>query len=81
MSTEKSVAKDIINAVGSENIQSISHCATRIRIVPKKAKKIKSLDEGDIIKGSLLANKGFQVFVRLAEIEEVYQEIEDIVNQ
>ena len=49
--TVKSVARDIIDTVGMDNIQSVSHCATRIRLVPLDAKKIKALDENDVIKG------------------------------
>lgn len=71
----KNAARSIIEAVGIENIKSVSHCATRIRIVPKKAKNISQLDETNLIKGSLFANNQFQVFVQLSDIEEVYKEI------
>lgn len=70
-------AINIIDAVGPENIDSITHCATRIRIVPKQAKKIGKLEETESILGSLYANNQFQVFVQLSEIEEVYLAIKN----
>lgn len=73
--TVKNTVDNIIKAVGIDNIESISHCATRIRIVPKKPKQINELEETDLIKGSLFANDQYQVFVQLSDIEEVYQEI------
>lgn len=73
-------AINIIDAVGLENIDSITHCATRIRIVPKNAKNIGKLEETESILGSLYANNQFQVFVQLSEIEEVYLAIKNQLN-
>ena len=75
----ENIARTIVDTVGINNIQTISHCATRIRIVPQDAKKIQPLAENEVIKGSLFANKEFQVFIRLGELQEVYQEIEQII--
>lgn len=73
-------AINIIDTVGLENIDSITHCATRIRIVPKNAKNIGKLEETESILGSLYANNQFQVFVQLSEIEEVYLAIKNQLN-
>lgn len=35
------------------NIESISHCATRVCIVPKNSKRMNKLEETDLMKGSL----------------------------
>lgn len=73
----QNTANNIIKAIGINNVKSISHCATRIRIVPKNPKQITELEETDLIKGSLFTDTQFQVFVQLSDIEEVYQEIEN----
>lgn len=72
----KETAERIIAAVGRDNIKSISHCATRVRIVPKNSKRMNKLEETDLIKGSLYTDNQFQIFIQLSDIEEVYQEIE-----
>lgn len=74
-------ANKIIEAVGIDNIESVSHCATRIRLVPKNAKNIDKLEETELIKGSLFSNNQFQVFVHLSGIEEVYREIENRLKE
>lgn len=79
MSVQDTATK-IIDAVGIDNIDSVTHCATRIRIVPKQAKKIGILEETENILGSLYANNQFQVFVQLSEIEDVYVEIKNQMN-
>lgn len=79
MSVQDTATK-IIDAVGIDNIDSVTHCATRIRIVPKLAKKIGTLEETESILGSLYANNQFQVFVQLSEIEDVYVEIKNQMN-
>lgn len=76
---ERDIAEKILNAVGKDNIIEVTHCATRIRIRPKNKKKIGSLDENDIIKGSLYTNDQFQVFVDLSHIEKVFHEIQRLV--
>lgn len=77
----QSTARNIIETVGIDNIESVSHCATRIRVVPKNAKKIGQLEETELIKGSLFANNQFQVFVQLSDIEEVYKEIKSRLEE
>ena len=79
MSVEET-AKTIIDTVGLDNIQSVTHCATRIRIVPKKANKIQKLEETENLLGSIYANNQFQVFVQLSEIEDVYAAINNQLN-
>lgn len=77
----KKTADNIIAAVGSDNIESFTHCATRIRVIPKVPKRMNKLEETDLIMGSLYANKEFQVFIKLSEIEEVYQEIQEALSE
>lgn len=77
----KETADNIITAVGQDNIESISHCATRVRIVPKNSKRMNKLKETDLIKGSLYVDNQFQVFIQLSDIEEVYQEIAKIISK
>lgn len=75
MSKKQKIVKSIIEAVRLNNTESITHCATGIRIVPKNSKQIGKLEETDLIKRSLFSNNQFQVFVQLFDIEEVYQKI------
>lgn len=77
----KNTANNIIEAIGLDNIESVSHCATRIRLVPKDAKKIGEVEETELIKGSLFSNNQFQVFVHLSGIEEVYTEIKNRLEE
>ena len=48
------IANDIIEIIGKDNILSVTHCATRLRIVLKDDKKvnIKEIEEVDLVKGS-----------------------------
>ena len=50
----KKIAEEVIAAIGGkENIVSLAHCATRLRIVVKDRKKVneKALDKIDKAKG------------------------------
>lgn len=69
---EQDAANLILDAVGRDNIETITHCATRIRIVPKDEKKIKKIEENELLKGTLYNGDQFQIFVNLAYIQEVF---------
>lgn len=49
----KKVAKDVIDAIGADNLQAAAHCATRLRLVVKDEGKInqKALDSNSDVKG------------------------------
>lgn len=70
--TELDAANMILDAVGRDNIESITHCATRIRIEPKDAKRIKKIEENELLKGTLFNGNQFQIFVNLTYIQEVF---------
>lgn len=69
---EQDAANLILDAVGRDNIENITHCATRIRIVAKDEKKIKKIEENELLKGTLYNDNQFQIFVDLAYIQEVF---------
>ena len=57
------VAKELLKYVGGEeNIISVAHCATRLRVVLKDDKKIESeaIEEIDLVKGSFIMVVNFK---------------------
>lgn len=66
----------IIEAIGgAENVQSATHCVTRLRLILKDESKVnkQALDEIEIVKGNFLAGGQFQVVIG-AGVGKVYQE-------
>lgn len=97
MSDIKKDAALVIDAIGgAENIQTASHCVTRLRLILKDQAKVdsKKLDEIESVKGNFLAGGQFQVvigtgvekfyneFVTQTGVKEVsQQEAKEIVNE
>lgn len=76
MSSLKSDVSLIVKAIGgAENIQSATHCVTRLRLILKDQNKIdvKALDEIECVKGNFLAGGQFQIVIGTA-VEKVYNE-------
>lgn len=76
MSDMKKDISLIVKAIGgAENIQSASHCVTRLRLILKDQNKVdmKALDAVDIVKGNFLAGGQFQIVIG-AGVEKAYQE-------
>lgn len=76
MNQTKSDVSLIIKAIGgAENIQSATHCVTRLRLILKDQNKVdvKSLDNIDIVKGNFFAGGQFQIVIG-AGVEKVYNE-------
>lgn len=71
------VAKDIVKALGKDNIQAAAHCATRLRLVIKDQSKIdqKALDNHDDIKGTFVANGQYQIIIGPGDVNFVYKEL------
>ncbi len=73
----KQVAKDIVKALGKDNIQAAAHCATRLRLIIKDIDKVdqKALDDHDDIKGTFVTNGQFQIIIGPGDVNYVYQEL------
>lgn len=71
-------AKDIIKCVGGkDNIQSLMHCATRLRFVLKNKDLVDqaALDELEIAKGTFYTNGQYQIIIGAGTVNLVYDEI------
>jgi trehalose PTS system EIIBC or EIIBCA component len=76
MSVSKESVREIIEAIGGkENIQTATHCVTRLRLVLKDEKKVdkERLEEIDIVKGSFSSNGQFQVVIGQGLVNKAYQ--------
>lgn len=72
------IATQIIAAVGgSENIVSVAHCATRLRIVVKKQEQIdqESIENIDKVKGAFFNSGQFQIILGTGTVNKVYAEV------
>jgi len=72
------IAKQIIQGVGGkENIQSVAHCATRLRIMTNNKELIQTdLIEGiDKVKGSFYNSGQYQVILGTGTVNKVYEEV------
>ena len=64
MSDNKEIAKQVIAAVGGkENINSVAHCATRLRIMVKDQSKVnkEEVENIDKVKGAFYNSGQFQI--------------------
>ncbi|SFC85713.1 sucrose-specific PTS transporter subunit IIBC [Clostridium uliginosum] len=75
---ENVVAKEILeNIGGKENIKSIEHCATRLRIILKDKEKIneKAIENIDGVKGQFFAAAQYQIILGTGFVNRVYDVI------
>ena len=58
----KKVAKNVVDAVGRDNLIAAAHCATRLRLVLKDDKKVNqaALDADPDVKGTFKTNYRIQ---------------------
>ncbi|MBN1060062.1 sucrose-specific PTS transporter subunit IIBC [Clostridium botulinum] len=84
---EQVVANEILkNIGGKENIKSIEHCATRLRIILKDKEKIdeKAIENIDGVKGQFFAAGQYQVILGTGFVNKVYSQIvngsDDLAN-
>lgn len=75
---EQIVAKEILKHIGGkENIKSIEHCATRLRIIVNDKAKIdeKAIENIDGVKGQFFAAAQYQIILGTGFVNKVYAEI------
>lgn len=81
--SEKELAKKIVELVGGEeNISSVRHCATRLRIVVSDKDKIdeKNLEALDQVKGSFFNSGQYQIILGTGLVNRVYDEPTDDIR-
>jgi PTS system beta-glucosides-specific IIC component/PTS system sucrose-specific IIC component len=77
------VSKEILNQIGGEgNVESATHCATRLRLVLKDEKKAnkEALEKMDAVKGVFSTSGQFQIILGQGTVNKVYQAMIDNNN-
>lgn len=78
MSTNRTIAEEILVAVGSqENVESVAHCATRLRFMVKDVEKVNQakLENIEKVKGAFYNAGQFQVILGTGTVNRIYEEI------
>ena len=76
-------AKAIVQAVGGKsNINSVAHCATRLRFVLQDESKVdeKALDAMDIVKGTFSTNGQYQIIIGAGTVNQVCDEVNNVLG-
>ncbi|MFC4560132.1 sucrose-specific PTS transporter subunit IIBC [Virgibacillus kekensis] len=79
MSDNKQIAKEIIDAVGGENnIQSVAHCATRLRVMVNDKEQIDqgTVENIDKVKGAFFNSGQYQIILGTGTVNRIYEEVE-----
>lgn len=74
------LAKQIIAIIGAENVESVTHCQTRLRFVVKDPKQIDktALENLDGVKGVFFGSGQYQVIIGTGVVNDVYDAIEQL---
>jgi len=78
MSTNRSIGEDILLAVGGqENVESVAHCATRLRFMVKDVDQVDQAKVENIekVKGAFYNAGQFQVILGTGTVNRIYEEI------
>lgn len=72
------IAGQIIEVIGRENILSVTHCATRLRVIVKDREVIddKKVEKIDEVKGVFFTSGQYQIILGTGIVNKVYAEIE-----
>lgn len=76
--SEKQLAEKIVELVGGEeNIVSVRHCATRLRIVVSNKDRIEAdaVEALDRVKGSFFNSGQYQIILGTGLVNRVYDEV------
>jgi sucrose PTS system EIIBCA or EIIBC component len=79
MTENKRIAEEIIEAVGGlGNIESVTHCATRLRFIIQDEEKINQdgIESIDKVKGAFFNAGQFQVILGTGTVNRIYEEVE-----
>ena len=78
MSENSKIAKEIIDAIGGEdNVESVAHCATRLRIIVADKEKVdqEKVEAVDKVKGAFYNSGQFQVILGTGTVNRIYDEV------
>lgn len=78
MTENARIAQEVINAVGGkENISSVAHCATRLRIMVNDKDKIdeKKVEDIDKVKGAFFNSGQYQIIFGTGTVNKIYEEV------
>lgn len=81
MSENRKIAKEIIAAVGGEeNISSVAHCATRLRIMINDKEKIdqETVESTDKVKGAFFNSGQYQIILGTGTVNKIFEEVEKL---
>ena len=79
----REIAEKVIELVGGkENIQSVAHCATRLRIITADKEKInmKEVENLDKVKGSFFNSGQYQIIFGTGLVNKIYDEVQSILG-
>ena len=79
----RQIAEKVIELVGGrENIQSVAHCATRLRIITADKEKIdmKAVENLDKVKGSFFNSGQYQIIFGTGLVNKIYDEVQSILG-
>ena len=76
----QALAKQIIDIVGVDNVESVTHCQTRLRFVVKDPKRIDkaALEDLDEVKGVFFGSGQYQIIIGTGVVNDVYDAIEKL---
>ena len=64
--------QDIVRAIGGKNIDTATHCVTRLRLVLKDDNKVDkdALDDNTLVKGQFKADNQYQIVIGPGTVSE-----------
>ncbi|WP_198644155.1 glucose PTS transporter subunit EIIB [Staphylococcus equorum] len=73
----KKISQEIVNVIGEDNIDSATHCATRLRLSVTDRKKIddEKIEEIDEVKGVFYTGGQYQIILGTGIVNNVYDEM------
>ncbi len=76
----KELSKKIIEFMGKENISSVSHCATRLRLIVKDKDKvdISEIEKLEYVKGIFFDSGQYQIILGDKLTKEIFKYISDM---
>jgi PTS system sucrose-specific IIC component len=81
MSENRNIAIEVIEAVGGEeNIQSVAHCATRLRIIVNDKEKInqEKVENINKVKGAFFNSGQYQIIFGTGTVNKIYEEVSNL---
>ncbi|HBG0764228.1 TPA: PTS glucose transporter subunit IIA [Clostridioides difficile] len=78
MNKYNKIANELIKIIGEDNIISITHCATRLRVMVKDREIIndKKVEKVDEVKGVFFTSGQYQIILGTGVVNKVYAEVE-----